>query len=373
VSDDSWAFDWLVGFFYSDDQIRSVNTQAVDELYGSVVRVSNDQTTTSYALFANVEWPLAERWSLTGGIRLTTEEKRRYTVSEDLNPYGTSVLNPTDGPFVYVIDDTTIDDDDVSGHVGLTYHPTDEAMVYASVSRGFKSGGFKGNISFNAFQVGPYDPEELLAYEIGFKSMLLGNSLMFNAAAYYYDWRDFQAYSLVQLEIPVVVLTNAGDAEVKGVEAELVWRPTENLELGAGMNWMNGEIVEFNALEGGQDNTGKQLSNSPDRTFSAIGRYNFLGISESLDAYIQATATYQSEVFFEIQNNPVNSESEYWLANLQVGFTTEDEKWDVSLWARNLFDKAYIAEARYVDLRVFPNANTYGEPRSVGISVNYRY
>jgi iron complex outermembrane receptor protein len=374
VSDDSWKAKWVAGLFYSRDNTDTSNEQAVDELYRTRVKVLNDQTTEAYALFANGELPLAERWSLTAGIRLSHEKKRRWTQSLDLASLGNiSMLSPTGGYYVFVTDDTTIEDDDVSGNLGLNYRPSDDVMLYATASRGFKSGGFKGNISFNPLQVGAYDPEALFAYEAGIKSTLLDGSLRFNAAAYYYDWKDFQAYSLVQLEIPVVMLTNAGDAEVKGIEADITWRPIDRLQVSAAANWMEGKIVKFDTLPGGQDNRGKKLANAPEVTFSGVVKYEFPSLGRGWSPYVQSQVSYQSRVFFEIQNNPINSQGEYWLASLRLGATSEDGKWDIALWSRNLFNEAYISESRFVDLRVFPSQNTYGEPRSVGIGFTYQY
>ncbi|MEP7242717.1 MAG: TonB-dependent receptor [Gammaproteobacteria bacterium] len=373
VSDDSWRSKWVAGLFYSSDNVEASNTQAVDLLYKTRVRVLNDQTTRSVAAFGNMEYPLADKWAVTAGIRGTHEEKQRWTQSEDLATLGNiSVLNPTHGPFVFVTNDATIKHDDVSGNLGLTFKPTDHVMTYANAARGFKSGGFKGNISFNPLQVGPYDPETLYAYELGLKSTLFDGSVRFNAAAFYYDWRDFQAYSLVQLAIPVVVLTNAGDAEVKGFETELSWRPTETLELGTATNLMEAKIVSFNVLPGGQDNNGKRLPNSPKFTVAAFGKYQFPRIAEHWVPYLQATVSYQSKVFYEIQNNPINSQDGYAITNLRAGLASGDS-WDLALWVRNLGDKAYVSESKFVDLRTFPSANNYGEPRSYGASVNYRF
>lgn len=374
VSNPESAIKYVFGVFFSWDNVDSQSEQAVDKLFNTRVGVSHDQTTKSYAGFGNVEIPLGEQFSINGGLRLTYEKKSDRSISQDFATLGPiSALNPTRGPFIFSDKSMTIDQTDLSGNIGIQFKPNSDVMIYANASKGFKSGGFKGNISFNPAQVEPYGPENLYAYEVGLKSVLFNRKLMFNAALYYYDWRDFQAYSLVQLAVPVVVLTNAGDAEVKGVEAEVVWQPSRQFSLSAAVNYLDAKIVKFNALSGGQNNLGNKLANAPDFTFSGIANYKFPIIGDNIEPFVQLQANYQSKVFFEIQNNPINSEDSYWLIGARVGADIDDGRWNVAAYVRNLFDKEYVAESRYVDLRTFPSSNLYGEPRSFGFAVSYKY
>lgn len=373
VSNDQSPVKWVAGAFYSWDNTAGSATQAVDVLYKTRVKVTNDQTTKSYAGFLNADVPLTSMLSINGGLRLTREEKTRYTRSEDLASLGNiSLISPTHGPYVFTNQTQSIAKTDLSGNIGVTFKPSSDVMLYANAARGFKSGGFKGAISFNPLQLVPYYPETLWAYEAGFKSTLFNGTMHFNAAGYYYNWKNFQAYSLVQLAVPVVVLNNAGDAHIKGVEAELVWRPVSSLRLSAAANYLHGRIVTFNALPGGQNNKGKKLANAPDFTFSGVIRYTAPKIGSSIEPYIQLNANYQSKVFFEIQNNPINSQKAYWLANLRLGATISDH-WDLAAYAKNIFDRTYIAESRFIDLKTFPSSNVYGEPRSFGVSLSYNF
>lgn len=365
---------WVVGGFYSWDRTAGRSEQAVDKLYSTRVAVTNDQTTKAIAAFGNLEFPITEQISLNGGLRYTKENKTRYTKSEDLASLGNiSVLNPTHGPFVYTNQTQSLEVTDLSGNVGVQFKPSKDLMLYANAAKGFKSGGFKGAISFNPAQLVPYNPEELWAYEVGFKSTLFDGTMRFNAAAYYYDWKDFQAYSLVQLAVPVVVLTNAGDARIKGVEGEVVWRPSPRFRFSVAANYLDGKIVTFNALPGGTNNKGKKLSNAPDFTFAGVARYTAPTIGGTFDPYIQVNANYQSKVFFEIQNNPINSQSGYWVGGLRIGATTTDGRWDLAFYARNLFNKTYVSESRFIDLRTFPSSNIYGEPRSFGAAATFKF
>ncbi|MFT4025654.1 MAG: TonB-dependent receptor [Novosphingobium sp.] len=374
VSNNISGLKWVAGVFYSWDRVINDSTQAVDDLYKTRVSVFNDQTTKSVAGFANGELPLFGDLSLNAGIRLTREVKTRYTLSQDLNPFGTSLLSSTANPTVYVNRTDQLQHTDLSGNVGLKFRPSSNFMAYVSAAKGFKSGGFKGAISFNPSQAGPYQPETLYAYEAGFKSTLFDGTLRLNAAAYFYNWENFQAYSLQLVNnVAVVVLTNAGTAHVKGLEADITWAPTPELRISTAFNYMDGKIVNYVVVPGGQDNNGKRLPNAPSFTWNTMVSYTFPERGDNWRPFIQAEANYQSRVYFEIQNNPINSQAGYWLANLRVGARSHDERWEFAAYARNLFNKTYIAESRFIDLKTFPSSNVYGEPRSFGASLSFKY
>ena len=80
-------------------------------------------------------------------------------------------------------------------------------MAYVNASKGFKSGGYKGAVSFTLSELQPFDPETLYAYEIGLKSTLADGKFRINTAGYYYDWQDFQAFvTEIRAGVPVLVL-----------------------------------------------------------------------------------------------------------------------------------------------------------------------
>ena len=182
----------------------------------------------------------------------------------------------------------TYDTDNVSGKIGLDYTGIEDTLLYASVSRGFKSGGFQGQLSFDPAALQPFGDEEVLAYEVGMKSRLAGNSLEFNASVFFYDYEDMQFYGGL-FDSPVGVLfgiANIGDAEIKGAEADIWWRPTEGLDLRFGLGYLDTEIT--NSVVDGVA-TGSELPNSPEFTFSSMARYEW-AISGTLTAEVAVAA-----------------------------------------------------------------------------------
>ncbi len=120
-------------------------------------------------------------------------------------------------------------------------------LVYATVSEGFKTGGFSGGFSFGgADLLTPFDDESLLAYEMGLKSTWMGNRVQFNAAAFYYDYENIQLFSSFTSAAgaSIQVLNNGANAEIFGLESELTFRATQALELSANIDWLDQELKD---------------------------------------------------------------------------------------------------------------------------------
>lgn len=365
---DSSVLHWVGGIYYSDDSIRGDILQALDQhIFNTRVDTNWKQGTRSYAGFGQVELPLASHWRLTLGGRYTHESKDILYNSRDLNPFGDSTLpTPVGG-----IDNSTAANN-LSGKLELDYHLTDASMLYGSVSKGFKSGGYKAAIAFNPAELAPFKPETVYAYELGVKSTVADGHLRFNGAVYYYDWRNFQAYITEDdAGINVVVLGNAGNAKIKGAEAQVTWAPLTGLELSLGSNWLQTEIVKWNSVSGTSDDTGHQLANAPKRTFNATIRYELPLGASGLRAFVLGNANYQDAQYFSVSNNPQAYQAGYTLFNGRIGVRADH--WDVSIWGRNLANKLYVSQAYDNYPGIFPSSWFYGPPRTYGVSASYRF
>src|SRR3546814_8291009 len=122
----------------------------------------------------------------------------------------------------------------ISGKIGLNYKAGDRTLIYASVSRGFKSGGFQGQLTFDPSVLQPFDDEKLTAYEVGIKTRVAPN-LQVNAAVFDYEYSDAQIYGPL-FDSPLGVLfgiAHVVDARVKGAVPAAWWRPAAGLDLRA--------------------------------------------------------------------------------------------------------------------------------------------
>lgn len=249
--------NWLVGGFYFDEFGRDTNQVVLGSgLFGALeglpgpldgsplsaptapggpgnpinpaldldFDIFNEIDIKSYAAFSQGTYDLTEKLSVTAGVRYTHETKD-YTLDHQKIASG-----------VPIIDLTTVSDswNSFTPMGTLDYQVTEDALAYATVSRGFKSGGFNGR-PINEGAVSSYDPERVTAYEVGLKSELLDRRIRLNVAAFYNDYTNIQlgAVSADDDGILQLVIDNAGNAEVKGFEVELVAKPSANLDISA--------------------------------------------------------------------------------------------------------------------------------------------
>ena len=145
---------------------------------------------------------------------------------------------------------------DLSGKVGIDFTGIDDTLIYASASKGFKSGGFQGQLTFSPPALGGFEEENLYAYEIGFKSRFLDRRVQLNGAAFLYDFEDLQFYGpLFDSPFgPLFGIDNAGNAEVKGAELEQVWLVAAGLDIHVGLGLLDTELTSsfLPGVAGGQ-------------------------------------------------------------------------------------------------------------------------
>ena len=366
TSDDSWPFDWIAGVFYSEDQNDGLQTIGSDDFLGFIAGLPPPaslfqpflQKSDSIAGFGQVEWPFMDKWKLIGGLRVTHENKK-------FSGETTFISGPI-GRIPITANDDKIDADDISGKAGINFTPMEDWLLYASFSKGFKSGGFNAAFASDPFQRLPFEPENLWSVEAGSKATLFDGRLIFNTAFYYYLWKDFQASIITggSLGIPIQILTNAGDAKVYGVEWDALWRPVESLDVHLAMNLMDHEIIE------GQFE-GDQLANAPKLQFAGNARYTHPLPWNELNLIVQGDFSYRSSFDFKLNPTPLGVTDGYWLANARVGISTQDERIQVFGWVRNLTDEEYLVEV----FEVLPINITqiWGAPRSYGISIQYNF
>ena len=366
--------DWIVGAFYSKDDVGISIPGGHEDLFLTRTLVTADQDTKSAAGFAHGEWHLADKLDLVTGARYTWEERQYAGGTTDLNPFGAScLLSPTCtpgfvGPAQLTFVDDTIEDRNWSWRAGLEYQPEQAELLYATISRGTKSGGFFSGISTTNLQLAPFAPEELTAYEVGFKRGA-GNAYV-NAAVFYYDYSDIQTFIAVDIG-PFIIqrLGNVDEARVYGVDLEGTWAPTSHLTLQGSVGWLDAELGAFRTLTG-EVPKGNKLPNAPDLTLGALARYE-AEFSAALGGAIQVDGSYSDSVFKDAINDPVIAQDSYVLVNARVAMFNAARTWEVALWGKNLGDEQYVAQGLNTGLGA-GNRN-YNTPRTYGASFTYRW
>jgi iron complex outermembrane receptor protein len=320
-----------------------------------------DVKADSFALFGQLNYDLTDRLTLTAGARMTWEEKDAELAGVILE--GPGLPPPLAEEYQVEADKSW---DAFTPRFAATYRLSDDAMVYASASKGFKSGGFQGTAGTAASAGTPYDPEYVWSYEIGTKTQWLDDSLRLNIAGFYMDYEDLQVTELVPL--CCVVIGNAATAEIKGVEIEMLYRPMPGLDLNVSYNWLDAKFEEF-GTGATADNSGNYLPRAPENKLNLGAQYQWT-VGNAGRIMARLDWSYQSKMYFEASNTPLEVQDSYDTLYGRIGFHSMDDSWEISLWGRNLTDELIkthvVAFAPYGQ-----QLNLYAPPRTYGLTLRF--
>ena len=352
--------NWLVGLFYLDDDRSSTSGVAgyewgVDENPDTMANID----TKSYAVFGEINRSLSDALSMVAGFRYTDEEKKVQLTTQGLP--GADRLSG----------------ENLSGKLGLEWRPRDEMMIYASLSTGFRSGNFNSDLLFGDLSaMTSVDPEEVTAFELGSKSTLMDGRLQLNAALFYQDVSDKQGITYdSNVVAPVSRLISLGDADIYGVELELLAVPTDNLELSLGIGWLDSEIsadpgyVIYSADGDARALDGSELG-SPDLMVNGVVSYN-IPLNDGAVVTLQTDFSYHSEGVGAGGNEYNYSEAKT-LVNARVFWVSASEKWEVQAYVKNVFETEYIDNTYGISGSDYVYGNM-GMPRWAGIKVGMNF
>ncbi len=323
--------------------------------------VFNEIDIESVAVFGQGTYHLTDQWSITGGLRQTWESKDYLLIHQRLHA-GTFVVPPTN-----IGDDWS----ELTPRAGTEYQWTEDLMTYFVASRGFKSGGFNGRPTTQE-AVESYDPEFVWSYEVGFKSEWLDHRLRLNAAAFFNDYSNIQLSS-VQATAEgnlLLVVENAGEADVKGFELEMVARPVPWLDLAGGIGYTDAEFSKLNP--GATVTKDSKFIQTPEWTLNLSAQVTW-PLADWGNLRLRGDYSYRDDMYMDSNNTPILRQDGYGLVNARLAFVTTDGHWELALSGTNLSDERYIGNG-IAALDSFGTAEAYfGRPREWGLSLLYRY
>ncbi len=306
----------------------------------------------------------------------------------------------------------------------LEWTPTDNQLLYFSVSNGIKPGGISTITAGSFFDPSQntFDKEKLWAYELGSKSTLLDGRLLVNGALFYQDYTDKQVgvtrFDPV-IQTDVGAIENAGESEVYGIELEAAWLVTDYFSLSAGYTYTQAEYTDFSFETGSANNIARSIAagaggclavidNDPgnpddDQTDNClvdlsgndiedVPRHSFVGSARyeaplgffdpSVSWYADASFIYRDSRYIDEFN--IKELQAYWLMDFRAGL--RQETWEITLFVDNLFDddtvKSGIDFGSQVDTTrqgLFPPGPgdgvvvTLPDPRVVGVRANFQF
>ncbi|MEE4143736.1 MAG: TonB-dependent receptor [Halieaceae bacterium] len=356
---------------------------------------NGDLDVDSYAAYADGNYSFNEQWKLTLGIRYSYDEKEgdeaQYVVADPYAAPGADVLPPIWGILGFpanccglLITDPReasrkLDDDwnNVSGRAVIDYRYSDEQMVYASISSGYKAGGFR----LGSLQENPsFDPEEVISYEIGYKGTY-ADVLRVNAAAYFYDYSDMQVLvdSLNDVNLPVPEIVNADEAEVKGFEVEATWLATDALTLMANYSYTDGEYTKFCCAvdtigdpDGGeQDLSGNPLTQAPKNKIFTNASYSW-NLDSMGELVLSGSYSWVDSRQYDVFNTAATQADSYYRVDASVTWFSPSQDIRVIMAGKNLTEEeTWVSLNR---LNEFGAISGYAnEPMTYSLEVQYTF
>ncbi len=372
---------WIAGAYYSWDRVHTLSPGYLHDIFNTNVLITADQKTESKALFGQADWTLTPRLKLVTGLRYTDEDRSYVGGTTDLNSFGLSFLCfavgacglGAPGTHVLSAENASIHDRNWSWRAGLNFKPADDTLIYGTIARGTKSGGFFNGITTNSFALAPYRPEELTDYEAGFKTRLMDRTLQLEASAFWYDYQDLQTQTFTDVgAVSLIKLGNVGKATVKGLDAQATWLPVRGLTLSAGLGLLDTELGSFTTAGAAGPvvvKKGNKLPNAPDTSFNGQARYEW-AVGGDWTAAIQGGAHYSSKVFKEALNTSYLSAGSYWVYDARASIASP-AGWEVAVWGKNLGDERYVTQA--TDDGLGMGYRVFNAPRTYGVSVTKRF
>ena len=338
------SIEGLIGAYYADVEASSNYYLLMPVRYPLPLVDSHETANESAAaLFGQTTWYFRERWSATAGVRLSWEESRITSI-------GTGFA---DSPTLLVAKD---DSDDVSWRLDLQREVSDDLMMYAGVSTGYKSGGFPEGIGGD---VDAYGPEFLTAFEAGIKSQWLDRRLTLNAAAFLYDFEDMQVSRTDLVDgIPTTEIDNAASAELYGIDADADFHVSERFSVAAAAVWL--PKAEFVRYEGTDEVlTGNALVRSPEWTATTSMTYEFpVGAFGAVSASVEYA--FRSDYFYTAENLARYWQDSFGLLNLFFRFESADESWYAFASGRNLTNEDYFTQVFFQSSPGYPDTYEVG-------------
>ena len=292
--------------------------------------------TDSRAIFGQAEFDLSDAFTLITGLRYTQDE-----VSIDYANNIIITVPPTythSGPRIPIAPNgaftDTIDDNLPTAKLELDWTPNEDLLIYGSWNLGAKGGGF--NAATSGAPVPTFEPEELIAYELGFKYSSPEGWGRINGAVFYYDYKDAQAFQIIGGVDQIVF--NA-DSTIKGAELEAVFSPAERWDILLSISYVDAILEDVIA---GALIVDRRPPGVPEWSGSALVRYSFPAFSGTIA--LQGELTSQSGSFLAVDNAPAMYNPSYTTGNIRASYTSGNENWILTAALENVWDEEYKAQ-----------------------------
>lgn len=348
ASMDGGRVRWMFGGYYLDTE-RALTTIPFFDTNGTIdgfvplFTIGEDNANTAWAGFGQIEADLADAWAASFGLRYDEDERNQ-----------TDTVNGGDRSRSF---------DDFQPRFVLSYSTRPEFMAYGVIAGGFRSGGY------NAPPVDPdfFRKETTDTVEIGFKSLLANSRVRLNGAAYQTDVSNFQVFR-VDIATASQIIDNVREVRMQGVELDLLARVRNGWDLLASVGLNDSSIEDF-------DGSGRFVGNqSPNNVRSTInlGTAHSIPLADTWLFSIRADVEFRGKQYWFADNLDFTDPVEF--VNLRLG--VDAERWNVTVWGRNLLDEEFWAEyfdALWGGIPSGMDLGHLGRRRTIGLDVKFRF
>ena len=402
--------------------------------YGAHHDASQDSEST--AIFGQVDYRFNDAWTLTAGLRFTSEMKDLQTNYYELDAGNPAMFGPATslaelqgvhGPALGQIGaalatgdfataaglmpqfqpyfsqgwgnyllavlsprapiDANLDDDQLTGSIKLSYQPTDETLLYVSAGTGYKSGGTNTDRIDAAFNP-VFNAETSTTYEFGVKQDIESIATRINASVFFTEVDDFQANAFTGTGFN---LQNAGSLESSGAELEVLTYLSESTQLNFSYAYTDATFKDFQqgncwvatpwhtgqpdpgaSGQGFCDRSGDRLSGIPKHD-AVLGLNQSFAIASGVEAFLAAEYVYRSDVMTDQNNDPLKLQESYSVINARAGISFIESDVDIIFWGRNITDTEFRYTVFDVPLQDGKLKAYPGEPATYGMSVQWNF
>ena len=378
------------GLYYLQENIDSHQEAYADDLLGAAFlnstftrTVDDTLETTSKAAYGNLTWALSDRFRVSGGVRYTEEDKDYDRTTSTF--FGALPAFNATFPFLPPVASFT----DTSYMASADYQATENVMIYARFSQGFKSGGYNGRANSTA-EATQYDPETADSYEVGFKSTLYDSRVRLNVAAFTTDYQNFQARvsgldidPITNLPAAKLSVINAGAMAISGLEVDAAWKVTDAFTFDTQIGLLDAEYDVF-ADARFTATGGSRAFQTPAFAPRLTARYGLTYVAEMPgggDVTFGGVAKFRSRMALAVDNTATNSQvqlpgmfqEDYWLFDARVVMNDASGRYSLGVYGQNLLNEVYKTDAQEFSSVGQIRTAYFGAPQTIMVKLTARY
>ncbi len=357
--------DFVSGLYFfkeTGDDLATVEAGALPFIPTFPLLSGGEIDNSSFAVFGEATFNVTEKLHLTGGLRFTSETKR-------FNPNSFAVNHPT--PRLVTEGFRELEFSRVTWRGIAAYDISDNVNAYGSVSTGFKSGGFDSRYTSPPSENEPtsFDPENVINYELGFKTFIPAADLRLNIAAFTADYQNIQVQGNPPGQIATITF-NGAEASISGLELEMDWSPVNNLILNGSLGLLDAKYESLN------ENTNEftlddKLVRTPTSSYN-LGISYLFGLADAGSILPRVDISSQNNIHFEPANNDLVFEDGYHNINATLSYSTKSKRINFTAGIINLTNERYLLAGDSNGTLSYANG-VYSRPRNWFASVKYDF